>query len=220
MTTARIYANGTSAVFTIASGSKVAIAVNGENTRATLFYRSPVSGQGWIQQTVVSGSTEYLSSAVSAATDAYIEVTGPDGALYETGTAPVIVNFPTPGLAPVNQGAPTAKTVSATLTAAELLTKLLTVNQGAGAASALQLPTGTALDTALPSFANDDAFMFSIINISTVDAEDASITVNTGVTIVGNADIPAYSAAGSLNSSGRFLLRKTGTATWVCYRIS
>lgn len=118
------------------------------------------------------------------------------------------------------QGAQTAKTVSATLTAAEVLTGIITVNQGAGAASALQLPLATAMDTAFPDAAANDAFDFSVINISTTDAEDASLTTNTGWTLVGSMDVPAYSAAGSLNSSGRFRARKTGTGAWTLYRLS
>lgn len=119
----------------------------------------------------------------------------------------------------IKQGAPTAKTVSATLTAAELLTRIITVNQAAAGASAQQLPLASAMDTALSDFVAGDAFDFSVINTSTVDAEDASITTNTGWTLVGNMDVPAYSAAGSLNSSGLFRARKTGTAAWTLYRI-
>ena len=120
----------------------------------------------------------------------------------------------------VKQGTPTAKTVSATLTAAEVKTGIITVNQAAGATSAQQLPLATAMDTAFPAMAADDAFDFSVINTSTVDAEDASITTNTGWTLVGSMDIHAYSAAGSLNSSGRFRARKTGAGAWTLYRIA
>lgn len=119
----------------------------------------------------------------------------------------------------VKQGAPTAKTVSATLTAAEVLAGIITVNQGGAATSAQQLPLASDLDTALPAAAAGDAFDFSVINISTVDAEDASVTTNTGWTLVGNMDIHAYSAAGSLNSSARFRARKTGSAAWTLYRL-
>lgn len=118
------------------------------------------------------------------------------------------------------QGAPTAKTVSATLTAAEILAGIVTVNQAAGATSAQQLPTVADLETALTGEANDDAFDFSVINTSTVDAEDASITTNTGWTLVGSMDIHAYSAAGSLNSSALFRARKTGSSAWTLYRIA
>lgn len=121
-------------------------------------------------------------------------------------------------LVSVKQGAPAAKTVSATLTAAELLTEIITVNQAGGATSAQQLPTAADLDAALPTFAAGDSFEFSVINTSTVDAEDASITTNTGWTLVGSMDIHAYSAAGSLNSSALFRARKTGTAAWTLYR--
>ena len=55
------------------------------------------------------------------------------------------------------------------------------------------------MDTALPDFGADMALDFSVINTSTVDAEDASVATNTGWTLVGNMDVPAYSAAGSLN---------------------
>lgn len=126
----------------------------------------------------------------------------------------------TEGLAIQTQGAPAAKTVSATLTAAEVLTGIITVNQAGAASSALQLPTGTNLQAALPAdFADNDSFDFSVINTSTVDAEDASLTTNTGWTLVGNMDIPAYSAAGSLNSSGLFRARRTASNTFTLYRI-
>lgn len=124
------------------------------------------------------------------------------------------------GVKLVKQGTPTAKTVSATLTAAEVLAGIITVNQAAGATSAQQLPIAADMDTALPDAAAGDAFDFSVINTSTVDAEDASVTTNTGWTLVGSMDIHAYSAAGSLNSSARFRARKTGTAAWTLYRIA
>lgn len=120
----------------------------------------------------------------------------------------------------VKQGNQTAKTVSATLTAAELLAGIVTVNQGAGAPSAQQLPLAADMDTALPAFAAGDAFDVSFINISTTDADDASVTTNTGWTLVGNMDFPAYSATGSLNSSGILRLRKTATGAWTAYRIA
>lgn len=120
----------------------------------------------------------------------------------------------------VKQGAPAAKTTSATLTAAEVLTGIITVNQAAGGTSAQQLPLATDLDTALPDAAAGDAFDFSVINTSTVDAEDASVTTNTGWTLVGSMDVHAYSAAGSLDASARFRARKTGAGAWTLYRIA
>jgi len=119
-----------------------------------------------------------------------------------------------------NQPAPAAKTVSATLTAAEVLSRIITINQGAGATSAQQLPTGTALQAALPAdFAVDDSFDVSVMNISTVDAEDASITTNTDMTLVGSMDFPAHSGI-TLASQGVLRFRKTADHVFSVYRIS
>lgn len=119
-----------------------------------------------------------------------------------------------------SQGAPAAKTVSGVLTAADLLAGIVTINQGAGATSAQQLPTGTALQAALPAdFAIGESFDVSFINTSTVDAEDATVTVNTDITIVGSADLPAHSGP-TLSSSGIFRIRKTADHVFVAYRIS
>lgn len=113
----------------------------------------------------------------------------------------------------------TSKTVSVTLTAAEVKNSIITVNQGAGAASALQLPTAAAMDAAFFDFAGNHTFEFTLINTSVVAAETASITTNTGWALVGAMDVPAYSAAGSLNSSGLFWARKTGLGAWSLYRV-
>lgn len=117
------------------------------------------------------------------------------------------------------QGDPAAKTVSGALTAADLLAGIITVNEGAGAPSAQQLPLATALDAALPDAAANSCFDFSVINTSVVNAEDASITTNTGWTLVGSMDVLAYNAAGTA-SSGRFRARKTGAGAWTLYRLS
>lgn len=166
-----------------------------------------------------SFSTLAASGAVSGAgfTALLASPSGPIG-----GTAPAAGTFTTlrtTGLQTVTQAAPTAKTTSATLTAAEVLVGIITVNQGAAGASAQQLPAASAMDTALPASVAGDAFDFSVINISTVAAEAASLTTNTGWTLVGDMDVAANSAA-TTKSAGRFRARKTGTAAWVLYRLS
>jgi len=139
-------------------------------------------------------------------------------------TAATITTLTTNAIRPVGsqilgtQGNVTAKTVSATLTGAELLSGIITVNQGGGAASALQLPLATAMDTAVTSAAND-YFDFSLINISAVAAETASITTNTGWTLVGNMLLAANTAVTD-NSQGQFRARKTGTGAWSLYRLA
>ena len=106
------------------------------------------------------------------------------------------------------QTAPTAKTAAATLTAAELATGIITYT---GAAVALTVPTGAALDAAFSSMKVDSSFDFSIINTDAADA--ATVTANTGCTLVGVAAVAAV-------SSCTWRVRKTGTGTYVFYRIA
>lgn len=75
------------------------------------------------------------------------------------------------------------------------------------------------MDTALPSSIANDAFDFSLINISTVAAEDADILTNTGWTLVGSMAVQSNDAITS-KSSGRFRARKTGAGAWTLYRLS
>ena len=106
------------------------------------------------------------------------------------------------------QSAPIAKTAAATLTAAELANGIITYT---GAAVALTLPLGTDLDAAFPSMKVNSCFDFYIINTGATNA--ATVTANTGVTLVG---VAAVSAATSCN----WRVRKTADATYVAYRIA
>ena len=106
------------------------------------------------------------------------------------------------------QSTPTAKTAAATLTAAELATGIITYT---GAAVALTMPLGTDLDAAFGSMKVNSSFDFYIINTGATNA--ATVTANTGVTLVGTA---AVSAATSAN----WRVRKTADNTYVAYRVA
>jgi len=108
----------------------------------------------------------------------------------------------------VTQVTPTAKTAVATLTAAELATGIITYN---GAAVALTMPLGTDLDAAFPSMKVNSCFDFYIINIGGTNA--ATVTANTGVTLVGVAAVSA-------NTACNWRVRKTADATYVAYRVA
>ena len=108
----------------------------------------------------------------------------------------------------VTQVAPTAKTAAATLTAAELATGIITYT---GAAVALTMPLGTALEAAFPSMKVNSCFDFFIINIGGTNA--ATVTANTGVTLVGVAAVAAVTAC-------QWRVRKTADATYVAYRVA
>jgi hypothetical protein len=112
-----------------------------------------------------------------------------------------------------------AKTVTATLTAAEVVGGLITANQGAAGAATYTLPTGTNLQAALgSSFGVGASILFSVTNVSTVAAEDVTIQGNTGTTLLGSGFV-ASNAATTDKSSGTFRIIKSGTNTFNVYRI-
>jgi hypothetical protein len=117
------------------------------------------------------------------------------------------------------QAAPAAETVTAAITAAELVGGLITTT-GVTAPSVHQLPTGALIDDELPGIAVDEGFYFSIINTGTGAGDDATITVNTGVTIVGNPTVGSLTDATIISGAGRFFARRTAADTYVVYRVS
>lgn len=122
------------------------------------------------------------------------------------------------------QAAPAAKTVSATLTAAELMGGIITGNQAAAGAAAYTLPLATDLETALlavhPGLQNDDSFDVSVINLSTVAAEDITMTTNTGWTLVGSMLVIEQAAGNPAGSNGLFRVRRTAANAYTLYRIA
>lgn len=116
--------------------------------------------------------------------------------------------------------APVALTVTAGLTAAQLIVGAFTANQGAGAVATYTLPTVALLNAALPAdFAVDDAFDFTLVNISVNAAEDVTIATAAGWTLVGNMTVNSNDAIAT-PSSGRFRARKTSATTFTLYRIA
>ena len=108
----------------------------------------------------------------------------------------------------VTQVAPAAKTAAATLTAAELATGIITYT---GAAAALTVPLGADMDAAFSSMKVNSSFDFVVINIGASNA--ATVTANTGSTLVGVAAVSALTSA-------TWRVRKTADATYVFYRVA
>jgi hypothetical protein len=117
------------------------------------------------------------------------------------------------------QGAQTAKTTSTTLTAAEINTGIITVNNGAAGTTTLTLPLASAMDSQFSNVAAGYSWDFSVVNISTTAAEDADVGTNTGWTLVGNMDIEADDDPRA-RSSAKFRARKTGAGAWTLYRMA
>ena len=108
----------------------------------------------------------------------------------------------------VTQVTPVAKTAAATLTPAELAAGIITYN---GAAVALTMPLGTDIYAAFSSMKVNSSFDFYIINTGATNA--ATVTANTGVTLVGAAAVAAA-------TSSNWRVRKTADNTFVAYRVA
>jgi hypothetical protein len=108
------------------------------------------------------------------------------------------------------QGAPTALTVDATLTAAQLANGLFTSDSAADITATL--PTVALLEADVSSAAKiNAAFEFAIV---VVDASyQVTFAAGTGWTLVGNM-------VALESTSARFLARKTGEGSWTLYRIA
>lgn len=109
----------------------------------------------------------------------------------------------------VNAPAPAAKTTTATLTAAEIKTGIISAT---GTSYTLTLPLATDIDSSfsgLPSNTNI-GFDFSVVNAA---SGTVTIAVNTGITNVGSLSV-------FTGTSAAFRLRRTAANTYIIYRLS
>lgn len=104
------------------------------------------------------------------------------------------------------QGTPAAYTAAGTLVAADLTNGIITLTNGSD--QSLQLPTVAALEAAVSSAKVNSSFFFSVMALG---AGGATLTTNTGWTLVGVAKVTA---------ANRYLARKTGDGTWSLYQIA
>tara|TARA_Y100000310_G_scaffold90528_3_gene87823 strand:- start:126 stop:575 length:450 start_codon:yes stop_codon:yes gene_type:complete len=125
------------------------------------------------------------------------------------------------GLVVKKQAAPIAETGAATLTAADLLTNLITITHTVGSTAALTTDTGALIEAGLPmNFDVNDSFEFTIINLSAALADTATLTAGaSGVTIVGKAVIDSAHADSEFPNSGTFRVRKSAADTFIIYRL-
>jgi hypothetical protein len=197
-----IFTQGTATV-TVPAGQKIAVqAFSPASVFQQVGFPNFPDSQDLL--TVVENTT-YVSPAFTNATIVTIQA-GASGAFYSTGTAPTIGNDGNwqsqPAPANIADGG------SMVMTAAELLTSIVTATPTAS--RNIQLPTAADLEAATV-FAVNDSFDFSLITLA---AFALTLTVNTGVTIVGSPATGAGSGA-----AARFRIRKTAASTFVVYRI-
>ncbi len=207
------------------------ITVGADGTGYDVLFYSATAGKSWLwdesaDSMIVTGASSLQGTLTTGVDDTGFDVTfftattGKSWFLDESldkvfDTTALAVRGVLTGL----QGDPTAKTVTSAITAAELLTGIITTT-GATAPSIHQLPTGTLLAAQFPGIAVGDCFDWSLINTGTGASDDATITVNTDHTIVGNPTAGALTDATIISGSARFRSRYTATNTFVTYRIA
>jgi len=108
--------------------------------------------------------------------------------------------------------APQTATVTATLTAAQILGNVLVANPSTSAAT-YTLPTGAAIDAVLTNTKVGSTFDLYIVNIGT-SSGTVTLAVSTGVSDGGNAVV-----AVAITSSAHFRFRRTADATYVAYKL-
>jgi hypothetical protein len=194
-----IFTQGT-AVVTVPAGEKIAVqAYSPASVFQEVGYPNFPESQDLL--TVVENTT-YVSAAFTNATNVTIQA-GASGATYAVGTDPVVSDDGKFQL----QGTPGVLNATGALTAAMILSGIVTSTTAAAVAGTL--PTGAVLDAA-SEFAIGDSFDWSVIatgaNAFTVTA------AATGHTIVGTAAVATV-------TSGAWRTRKTAAETFVSYRI-
>jgi hypothetical protein len=123
--------------------------------------------------------------------------------LYAVGVSPVISDSGKYQ----DQGAPGVLNATGTLTAAMILSGIVTSTTGAGVTATLD--TGAIVDAA-SEFAIGDSFDWSVINTG---GNAFTVTASTGHTIVGTAAVATVTSA-------VWRTRKTAADTFVSYRLS
>lgn len=107
-----------------------------------------------------------------------------------------------------------ALTADATLTAAQLTSKLITCNKGSDASVTLTLPTVANLEAALVNVKVGSYFDIAVNNNNNSGSSSTvAFSTATGWTLLGNMTLARY-------TSGTFRAVKTGTGAWSLYAIS
>ena len=107
---------------------------------------------------------------------------------------------------------------AATMTAAQLATRIILGSPGSSAA-AYTLPTAALTDAAFPSMPNNSSFDFTVINVDGSSSGVITMTAGTGWTVGTSGSQGLMTVAATAGTSISFRARKTGDAAWSLYRI-
>ena len=111
-------------------------------------------------------------------------------------------------------GAPETSTVTATLTVAQTLGRVIVATTGIAAVT-YTLPAVALMEAELNTMKINASFDLTIINLGTSSGV-ITVAAGTGWTLVGMVTIPITTAAGS---TANFRARKTADGAWTLYRI-
>ena len=158
-------------------------------------YPTPVATQ------VFNGSGLNTTSTYTNGATVTVQAGG-SAVTYNVGTGPVLWDRP------FYQATPVAVNATATVTAANILSGMITSTTAAAVTGTTD--TGANIDAAA-TFAINDFFDFVVINTGATNA--FTLAAGTNITIVGSATV-------ALSTSGRFRVVKTAAATFTIYRIA
>lgn len=188
--------------FTLAASDKLAVYSKAAcNIYQKASYPNFVDSETLLKLT--EADIEYLSGAVSSATVIRIEA-GDQDVYYNEGTTPVITERR--GLR--GQGTPGVLNSTGTLTAAMMLSGLVTTT--AGAAVTATLATFTAIEAAV-ELAVGESFDWAVNSVT--GANTFTVTASTGHTVVGTMGVVTV-------TSGLFRTRKSSATAYVTYRLA
>jgi hypothetical protein len=165
--------------------------------------------------TVINGQTVF--GTYTGGATIVIDAGGGLPVYYEVGTDPVVKEGRLPNGFQVT---PNAETVAVTLTAADILTGLVTGTHTAGATQAYTLPTGTLLDAA-STFLVNEYFDWTVLNLSAAAADTITVTAGADHTVQGTMICQsAHSSTGLIHGNAlRLRTVKTAANTFVTYRL-
>lgn len=181
-------ATGVGGAATVAGGAGGA--TSGKGGAATVTGGAGTAGNGAGGSVILTGGAKHGS--------------GLDGAVINRGTFQLR-----------KQGVPNTATDTATLTVAQVLGGIILATPTS--AANYTLPTGAALEAALPTdIATGDSFDLTIINLGG-SGDDITILTGDGITVTGGGSVVVTVAA---PAQGTFRFRRTGSGTFQMYRVS
>jgi hypothetical protein len=202
--------NGTNNRIDFVASGVAAPAYTTRSTGTKLVLYPAMSGSSVDYGIGIAGSTLWFSTATTSTQFQWYGGTSVAATLNGSGILTVPNIIATSG-SYVPQPSQTALTSGGTLTIAQMLTYIITMN--ASSSQTLTLPTGANTDAGIlgGGLNTDTGFDWSVINIGSTFS--VNMQANTSHTYIGSATV-------AFGTSARFRTRKTAASTFVTYRIS